>query len=351
MENRKVQNLMLGQYRLAIKGQSFFVKPASKNWLSISTEVYDNSYDYSINEGLFTDEEFSQFLSEEGLWDEQSDDKIKSLRDGMEELKVRMFNNGFNTYELNKSRELLKTVMKDIEDLWAKKHSYTFLSASANASLDTMKFIFAGSLYDADDKLVVGDYKKYQKFPSSIIEYAINKYRDQKCSETEIRKIARTEPWRSYWACRKVENSLFGVPSYQLNDEQRNLVMWSLTYDNILEHPSCPPEDVINDDDILDGWLILQKREREKTTGGNQLDKIVKNEKIRNSGEVFIPVGTHKDMQKVASLNTNDASLLKRQRMNHLAAKGVVHEAEMPDSKNKIRQMAAEKFREAVKGE
>jgi hypothetical protein len=35
-------------------------------------------------------------------------------------------------------------------------------------------------------------------------------------------------------------------------------------YDNVYESMECPPDEVIKDDDMLDGWFIQQHKDREK---------------------------------------------------------------------------------------
>ena len=44
----------------------------------------------------------------------------------------------------------------------------------------------------------------------------------------------------------------------------KNIVMWSQLYDNVQESMDAPTKDVIKDDDLLDGWLIVQGKKREK---------------------------------------------------------------------------------------
>ena len=81
--------------------------------------------------------------------------------------------------------------------------------------------------------------------------------------ESEIRELARSEPWKSIWSSSKNEGVLFGKRAIELSEEQKHLIMWSTMYDSIGESPDSPSDKIIADDDMLDGWLILQRRERE----------------------------------------------------------------------------------------
>ena len=42
------------------------------------------------------------------------------------------------------------------------------------------------------------------------------------------------------------------------------MVSFSRMYDGAYGSPECPPDKVIEDDDMFDGWLIDQRRTREK---------------------------------------------------------------------------------------
>ena len=64
--------------------------------------------------------------------------------------------------------------------------------------------------------------------------------------------------------------------------------MWSSLYDNIQESPDCPSNEVINDDDMLDGWMIIQKRNREQAKLQKDAENKFGNKKISNADEVFI---------------------------------------------------------------
>jgi hypothetical protein len=102
-------------------------------------------------------------------------------------------------------------------------------------------------------------------------------------------------------------------------DEQRALVNWSLLYDNVYQHPECPADAVVEDDDLLDGWLIDQRRDREaKATGGGGRVQLVGNEKIRGSQEVYLVAETPADARKVVDLNDEFGRAVQKQRFAHL---------------------------------
>ena len=90
--------------------------------------------------------------------------------------------------------------------------------------------------------------------------------------------------WRGYWNADKT--NIFDKCTTELTDEQRALLNISRMYDNIYEHPECPDDKIIEDDDALDGWMILQKRKNDKDKKKSQFDS--SNPNLKNSGEVFV---------------------------------------------------------------
>lgn len=350
MDSKKLNSIIAGICPIQLGGGSFYVKRPSVEWRLSADALEDNFLAQFLDGGLLCDQDYEYFLKTNQIWSDADEDKTTSLSMGIEDLKVKLFSLNFNEREMFKAREVLRLATADLNKLFAKKHSYSFLSAKANAALEKMKFLFAGSVFSKSGKPLLTGMKAYSNFPCSLLDAAIHQYRESQADETEIRTFARTEPWRGMWTSRKATNCVFAGPSADLSEQQRALIAWSITYDAIGEHPNAPSENIVTDDSRLDGWLILQKREREKALGHNDLENIVKNDKIRNSSEVFIPVGSQKDLEKVESLNTDDASRVKRQRMTFLKSKGKVLEAEMPDSKIEINRLAHEKLKGKFNG-
>jgi hypothetical protein len=156
--------------------------------------------------------------------------------------------------------------------------------------------------------------------------------------------MARTEPWRSTWSCKKCEREVFGVPTVDLTEDQKSLVIWSTMYDNIYEHPSCPQQEIVDDDDLIDGWMIVQRKERQKNQTKLQVEDLISNVKIKNSGEVFVIGQSKSDRERIDSLNDDNAKNIKRQRLKMIQEKGFLNEVDMPDTKLDL-QMQSNKLR------
>ncbi|NBO23389.1 hypothetical protein EBU94_08655 [bacterium] len=115
-------------------------------------------------------------------------------------------------------------------------------------------------------------------------------------------------------------------------------------YDKIYEHPECPQDDIINDDDALDGWMIYQKQKNDLQKKEKGVDSMLSG-KIKNSSEIFLMAGNKNQAEDILGLNTKDSLDIVKTKVQTVLSKGRVRDGEMPDVKQKIIQQLQEKGR------
>lgn len=80
-----------------------------------------------------------------------------------------------------------------------------------------------------------------------------------------IRALSRTYEWRMRWkASTESGTPPFADSSSAWDKNKRVLIYWSNFYDNIFQHPECPDDETINDDESLQTWLNYQVAQRKK---------------------------------------------------------------------------------------
>ena len=114
-----------------------------------------------------------------------------------------------------------------------------------------------------------------------------------------------------------------------LNEDQRQIIGYSKMYDSVYENYDCPSDIVIADDDLLDGWFLKIKKEREKDKGTKEMDKLLSRHK--NDQEVFFPASDKNAAKKIDDLNTPLVKKQKQQRAEIIKQRGQVSELEFPD--------------------
>lgn len=308
-----------------------FRKPSVEH-IYAAQELYHSYIQELRYMNCLTEEQVLDFMLEEGLWSEEDEKLLTELPKQIEDFKVGLYESTFKANEKKSLRKYLKTAKEAQDNLTKKKQIYYYLTINGAATMVRTRFLVGMSTYRVGgDALYTED--SFWHSDGLIFEQVMDVYFKTRITEAMYRIMARTDPWRSVWNGRKSEGKVFGIPSIELSDEQRNLTMWSNIYDSIYEHPECPPETVIEDDDVLDGWMIIQRKKRKDDLEKRKAEDVVSNEKIRNSGEVFIPVDTMDDAKKLNNdLNDHHAKIVKKQRLAFARKQGEVHEGHMPDT-------------------
>jgi hypothetical protein len=312
------------------------IKPPSREQRYDAQELYQEVFIESELQGCYSDQELLSFLLENSLWDEDREKLITGLPKEIEEFKVRLFKELFKSNERKVIRKALGVAKEKLEELTHQRNAYGYLSCSGAAAIARNRYLMGCSLYYPDGRPVFASDTFWDE-PSDLLEQVIVYSGQQRLSETELRELARTDPWRSVWACRKSEGTVFGIAACDYTEDQSRLISYTVLYDSIFEHPECPADNIIGDDDMLDGWMIDQRRQREARQNAKHGEDLVGSEKVRGAQEVYLVADTNEDARKIDGLNDQFASAVKQARINTLNKQGVVNEAEMPDTRMKLR--------------
>ena len=128
--------------------------------------------------------------------------------------------------------------------------------------------------------------------------------------------------------------------------------MYSRMYDNVYENPERPSEEVIEDDDMLDGWFAKLRRESEKERKQREVDSIL-NKKGANKGgkgETFVVAGSREEADKIRDINGINERMKMRQRDAAVKQKGKLEEQDLPDVKLELRSEAMKQMADRFKG-
>jgi hypothetical protein len=173
------------------------------------------------------------------------------------------------------------------------------------------------------------------------------RYANNRPGDNDLREVSKISLWRSIWHAAKGASSLFGVPAYALSDEQRSLIGWSRLYDNIAEAHETPDKAVLEDNDLLDGWLITQHKKRDEERKVQQGEK--SGSRRNGAQEVFIPAETAEDAARIEGMNDAMTRITKKQRLKLIEEKGRVSEQHMPDSQQAILMQATQAFHDRMR--
>lgn len=338
-----MNQIMTGMVRCDILGDIYYVHSPSPTHKFEAELIKKNSSVDNYMLGMFSEAELINKMIEIGVWSDEEEMELKSMPSKIDAAKVDIYQK-YLTFQSNRVKQLRNILsrMKNKQiELLNKRHAYDLYTSDGFAESEKVQYLVLKNTKDTS-----GNSIDVEEIPEWLASMLVNEYLKNRPTELSLRGLAKYGPWRAIWASGRHEKGVFGVPSSFLTEQQQGLIAWSKLYDNILEHPEPPSDEVINDDDLLDGWIIIEKNKREK-------DKNQKNANKYSNGaqEVYIPAESVEDAKRIDSMNTQDSSFTKKRRMSMLKQGKVVNEEHMPDSRQQIAIQAANQFKNKVKGQ
>lgn len=332
-----------GFIRCIVEDQIFILNNPSVQTQYIANELYYQVYNDCLYEGLYHQEDMLSLLIENGVWDNKKEERLNGIKKDIEEIKCKLYEVTLSDKDNLLVRNRLSKAKQEVVDLEFNKHCYDHITVEGVAILARQRFIIGCSIVKDNGQPFIDNTKLWES-STNIVEKVMEFAAHNRITEGEYREIARTDPWLKTWSTCKSPAEIFGNKVIELSDEQKTLLAWSLLYDNILEHPEHPHEDVLHDDDRLDGWMILQKRKREQEDFKSQVARKTSNQKIANADEVYVMAEKKEDIQKIDNLNEGISKIMKSKRMGALKKHGQLHEIEMPDTKVRLLNAIREKY-------
>lgn len=256
------------------------IVPPTMDLLRKGCQVYTEAYDNAMGNDIMTDEGLERWMVEQKLLQSnfytRKDDLVKKL----DQSKVTLFDNRNDKKATKESRIRVEQVKNLIQDLFAPKSDFTQHTCEFIAQTARLIYILKRTTY-----------KNKKRYRSERYDDIVGLWHSSLLSESIIRHLARTQHWKGIWNNKGHGFSLFKTrKNTDLTFNQKNLLTWANLYDNIQESMDCPSEDVMADDDMLDGWFIKQNNKRKKERAESEAESLMsKSGKMDNASHVFIP--------------------------------------------------------------
>jgi len=342
----KVSKIVSGITFCEFSGQKYILHPPDSQNKYFAEKIYQEKVDEALEIGISSEEDFVKQLILSKLWSEIEQEHLDSLPKLIEESKIQLY----YAYKNFKSREIVNKNLKkhknSMEELTSKKNLLRRESAEGMAEMYKHKYLACAKTTDAHGNALWGS-EGYFIQDGNLINSLFGEYLNNTCSEDVVRELCRNDPWVSLWTAGKNENGVFGKPSSELTDEQRIIISWSRVYDSIQESPESPPDEVIENCDMLDGWLILQGRKREKEK--QQKQNSGRADKMKGD-EVYMFADNESEAQRIFQMNDSDSKAILRNRQKQIekSKKGVPVDKTL-DAQLELHKQAVEKFKGHVR--
>jgi len=334
-----ISRIRCGYIPIDIDKKRILVYHPNANLSLRSNEIYIKAREEAVDQELLSDNDVCEILIAMDLWsDKQEEELTKTVPGHIEYWKIELYRNINKSNTKKTIRKYLEVAKKELVKLYNVRHSFDHITIDGYANYVKSMFIISNCARYKNKKV------DWQIFD---LNKTMNIYHSSILNSDIIRILARTTPWSGIWSTAKINGKIFDN-SY-LTSEQQTLISWSSMYDKIYESSECPSDEVIDDDDLLDGWLLIQKKKREVDRKKQEIDKITNN-KINNADDVFIIAETPEDALKIDLLNDNRSIDIKKQRLNEIKERGNVLEQQLGDIKRRRSMEIQRAYVNKVKG-
>lgn len=328
LEREVLVNRILAGYLRLNKLQIY---PPSFLLLYESNLIYKRVYDKCKSQNLLDEVSILNFLYDRGIWTDEKEDRFSKIPKLIEDSKLELYKSRNNTAKINKIKRELEGLKDEYSELFSDRHSYDEFTTEGIANFAKKTYLIRNTTFSNG---------KLYSFSKETLGRVLTKFQENLISETQYRELGRTDPWSGHWSA--IKNGLNLVP--QPTEEQLRLIRYSIFYDNLYQASDCPPTWVINDDDMLDGYLIEKNISRKKEEESMDIDKVL-GSKIANSSEVYIvcddedenALFSSKDFNKINDLNDAYGRSVRTAREKALDEHGTLKDHELPDVKRRLK--------------
>lgn len=293
---------------------------------------------------------FNEWISEEaivdslvsiGVWSYTGDDHLKNLEKQMDDLKVDLYKNFLNPTKIKSLRRTLNNIRNGFNRQYSIRHSLDQYTIEGYSQQLKNQYILINSLYDENNNRI---FNSIDNADHALLTHLSNIISENIIDMDIFRAIARNDTWKNYWSANS--DRLFDKSVVNWTDEQKTLVVLTKMYDSAYQHPECPPDQVFEDDDMFDGWMIIQKRDNEKNKNKNRTEKLLEGKKLDKAGEVFIVAGSKEEAQNIYDLNDHNSRHIIRERETVLKnSSNVVDVAQLPDVQRELTVQTNQQFK------
>jgi hypothetical protein len=345
-----VSRIITGISRYVIDSKEYVVISPSPEIMSEAYALYQKTFRvHSFEEDWLTPNQAIRLSVQLGLIKPNVDDNLVELEKTQEDVKCNIFQSFLHESALKPLRKQLQLIKNKIYELTSNKHMFHYVTSEGFASLLKTQYILMHTTYDNKGNRMWKDWD----IPYHEVDALMGEVNRNMISHDVLRYLSHNDPWRNYYFLAK-DNPFQKHPS-EWTDEQRMIMSYSKMYDNILEHPECPTENILNDDDALDGWMIHQRRQREKDKTTNEMDKLLGDK--RHHQEIFIPVkdedgnpsNDQAQIDRINSMNTIEAKIAKAKREAALQHNEIIAEQDLPDVRQDMQMRANEEMMKGMR--
>ncbi len=285
-----------------------------------------------------------------GQWSIEQEEQIEGIREDIHKIKRGLLDLLFKVKQLEQARTLLRRAEQALLERILKRQKLLTSTAESHALMVSQRYLIGQiTRLENGDRFWLSDeiFDDSESF-TLIDNLCVIFFKTSRISVGAMRCIAKSQYWRSIWMASQKSGDLFGKPTSQLSENQRELVNWSCVYDNVYESYERPEKDIIEDDDLLDSWFIRQGEKIEDKCKKHSGDRAASQSKRKGGRNEQFIFADEEGANKVYGMNDAVARKNIQIKQRLVAEQESIKEQHMPDSQQEMRQIAVQELRKHV---
>ena len=285
------------------------------------------------------DSHIEHLLNIYNIWNPDLEKQLNQLVKDLEKAKIELYKNFSNSEVKRSIKDLILNINNNINEYYNKKHYFDYLTLEYYAQNIKNQYLITNMVYDIEGNRIFKD-DNFENINYLFLEKILYEIHKNTLDTITIKKIVRTDLWKSYWNVSK--EKIFPGTVKDWTDEQRSLINFSKVLDSIREHMEAPAEEIMDDDDALDGWILYQNHKNDTERKKKQIsDKFGLDKK--QAGEVFLFTNNNEEKEEIYSLNDTQTNKDIKDMINITQKQGKVNWTELPHIQREIKQQLASK--------
>jgi len=341
-----IYDIILGIKYFYLDGKEYRFVPNNKFDIYHSNYLYNQFIHEHKYDGLMTVEDQTKYLNHLGLWTFKNTEDLKSLEKNLENMKLDLFLNRINVSYANKLRKKISSVKTGILRSHINKNKFLDETLEHHASEMRDKFLICMSIRNHRGKKICNK-NNFLDIDNRFIQIHNDISNKEVVTVAEFREIARTQPFRGMWNYGKYR--VFDRKICELTKYQKVLASYSVMYDNVFKSVECPTDDVINDDDMLDGWFIQQRKEQEERRKEKERDKIFSKFKDKDGQELFVVSSDKEEVSQIYNMNDHSSRNIIKSRNQQIERDKIVKHGNLKDVKMDLHMQATQEMRQNMR--
>jgi hypothetical protein len=318
-----INTLISGIVVFRIGKHYIYVKPFSAKDKTFADFFSNEQHDDALIDGIWTQKDAEEHLIQMGYWSDDNEKIIEEIESNIENMKVDYFNHFYNSTTKDYVKKNLEKQKSRYNEILNKRYIFYDKTCEYLKRYSFMSYLLHKNAYLQKNN------KPARLLFSTQILY--NKYNDVVNGlSQEIRSIAKNDDWRNKWFSLKHE--VFSNKPSSFTDFQYSIMSWSNYYDSIYQSMDKPGDDIIDDDIALDGWSIVQRRKRKEEEKKTSAEKMLP-DKMKDSGEIFLPAKSKKEASDIMSLNSPEAKARINSLKKDLRENGSMEESQLSSTR------------------